>query len=141
MKRGRPTKLTAEVQATIVAALRDGNYREVAARVAGISPSVMRQWMRLGRDGDKKYRDFLAAVLEAEQAAEMAMVSHIIRGAAQDPRHAQWWLARKFPERWGDHRRELQDLAKRLHALEKSHPVEARPAIPPPPGDGLQDGS
>lgn len=90
-------KLTPELQTKIVAAIRQGNYREVAAQWAGIAPETFCRWMKRP---ERIYADFRQAVLEAEKAAEIQAVARIMRAAAEDPKYAQWWLERKFPQRW-----------------------------------------
>ena len=45
---GRPTKLTPDLQAKIVEALKAGNYAEVAARHVGIASSTFYDWMKRG---------------------------------------------------------------------------------------------
>lgn len=95
---GRPTKLTPECQQKVVDAIRGGNYREVAAEWAGIAPETLTRWM--SRKGHP-YEGFRQAVLEAEKAAEIRMVALVMKAAAEDPKHAEWWLERKFHERWG----------------------------------------
>ncbi|HXF72327.1 MAG TPA: hypothetical protein VNO79_06935 [Actinomycetota bacterium] len=44
----RPTKLSPEVQARICQAIRAGNYRETAARYAGIGISTFYAWLQRG---------------------------------------------------------------------------------------------
>jgi hypothetical protein len=51
---------------------------------------------------DEKYIVFRAAVIEAEKKAEIRAVEMIMAKAAEDPKHAQWWLAHRFPERWAE---------------------------------------
>ncbi len=41
---GRPAKLTPELQAKLVEALKAGNYAEVAARHVGIASSTFYDW-------------------------------------------------------------------------------------------------
>lgn len=98
MRRGRPTKLTPETQERILKAIREGNYREVAAQWAGVAPETLYRWLSRDRE---PYRQFRHALLEAEQAAEIRMVARIMKMAEKDPNHAKWWLERKFPDRWG----------------------------------------
>ena len=98
---GRPTKLTPEVADKICQAIAGGNYREVAAAWAGIGERTLREWMQRGESPRSRYHDFRRRVLEAEQAAEIRAVGLIMAKAATDPVHAQWWLQRKHPERWG----------------------------------------
>ena len=45
--------------------------------------------------------DFRRQVLEAEKAAEIRAVALVMKAAVNDPRHAEWWLERKHPDRWG----------------------------------------
>ena len=44
----RPTKLTPAVAERILSAIRAGNFMEVAARYAGISPSTLYRWLERG---------------------------------------------------------------------------------------------
>lgn len=101
----RPSKLTPELQERILQAIRGGNFREVAAQWAGIAPETLSRW--LARP-ESRFVTFRQAVLEAEQQAEIRAVALILKAAETDPRNAQWWLERKFPERWG--RRERVDV-------------------------------
>ena len=95
---GRPTKCTPEAQTKIVQAIAGGNYREVAAQWAGVAPDTLGRWLSRNRE---PYLTFRRAVLEAEQAAEIRAVALVMKAAAEDPKHAEWWLERKFHERWG----------------------------------------
>jgi len=97
-KRGRTTKIDPELTKKICDALRGGNYRQVAAQWAGIANETFSRWM--GKTGEP-YESFQKAVLDAEQSAEVRAVALIMKAAADDPKHAQWWLERKFPTRWG----------------------------------------
>lgn len=104
--RGRPSKLTPELQANICLALRGGNFREAAAEWQGISAETMSRWIKRGADDEEAgkqsiYRDFRQAVLKAEREAEIDAVAKIMKAGVDDPKHLQWWLERKFPERWG----------------------------------------
>lgn len=118
-KRGRPTDLTPDIQAKIVEVVAAGNYREIAAHAAGISPRTLAGWVAQGKKAKSGiHRDFLQAVLKAEQDAEIRMVKAIVDGAEQDPKHAQWWLERKAPERWGRDRQIIKELLDRVKSLE-----------------------
>ena len=98
MPRGRPTKLTPEVRDKILQALRAGNYRDTAARWAGVTAGTLTRWMS---QKGKLYDEFAQEVRRAETAAEIRMVGLVVKGAEDDVRHAQWWLERKFPDHWG----------------------------------------
>jgi hypothetical protein len=42
-----------------------------------------------------------AGVVRAERDAEIAMGALVCAAAKVDAKHAEWWLERKFPKRWG----------------------------------------
>lgn len=99
---GRPTKLSAEVQAKVIEALAAGNFRQVAADYAGIGLRTMNTWLAEGKKATTgPHAAFRQAVLEAERKAEMRMVALVMRAAATDAKHAEWWLERKQHARWG----------------------------------------
>ena len=103
---GRPPKLTPEVQAKIEQALRAGNYREVAARFAGVSSPTLKAWYAEGKkQSDKgrssKFKDFYAAVNKAEADAETLVVGRLMAAAAHDVKAMAFWLERKHSQRWG----------------------------------------
>ncbi|MDP3938165.1 MAG: hypothetical protein Q8R92_08505 [Deltaproteobacteria bacterium] len=97
-KRGRPTKLTPEIQDKIVEAISGGNYKEIAAEWAGIAPDTLGRWLSRARE---PYLTFRRAVLEAERTAEIRCVALIMKAAGEDAKHAEWLLERKHHERWG----------------------------------------
>jgi transposase len=101
----RPTKLTPEVAARIVAAIRAGNYLEPSARSAGIAPATFYRWMRKGKkDSRGMYRDFYEAVERASAEAEVHAVAVIRRAANEgDWRAAAHFLERRHPEGWRRH--------------------------------------
>lgn len=102
-KAGRPTRFVPEVKAKVIEALEGGNFRNVACGYAGISYEVMKQWIAKGRSDRKgSYYDFYRAVIEAEKTAEIKSVKLIMQAAVIDPRHAQWWLSHRWPQRWAD---------------------------------------
>jgi hypothetical protein len=94
--------------------MRGGNFRETAARYAGVPPETLSRW--LARDGQ-----FRQAVLEAEQAAEILAVAYIRKAGETDPKHFEWWLERKFPERWGRRERIDMDVSVRQRAEQIAH--------------------
>ncbi len=68
---GRPTKLTLEVHAKVVAAIADGAYDWVAAAAAGIDDSTFRRWMQQGEWGREPYRAFRTEVRRARAQARI----------------------------------------------------------------------
>jgi transposase len=107
-----------------------GNFRYVAAGAAGISQRTFNAWIRRGKDEPGGPHDtFLQAIQKAEKTAEIAAVALASSG---DPKNAQWWLERKFPQRWG-RVRWLEAECRRLMAeLEKERKrADAGPTAPP----------
>lgn len=106
MGAGRPTKLTKDVQDKICSALRAGNFRTVAAQWAGVPLRTFYEWMGRGKEEpDRPEAKFRQAVIEAEKAAEVRAVGLIMSAAQSDPKHAEWWLSHRWPERWADQER------------------------------------
>lgn len=107
----------------IAMTVRSGAFRAEAARIAGISRTVVFNWANRGEDAlaaalekvehgdqlqvshvpeaERPYVDFVNALEEAEAAAEVWHVRNLRRHAEKDPRVSQWFLARRWPERWG----------------------------------------
>lgn len=98
---GAPTKLTPEVQEAIIRNLAGGCYIETACAVAGIGTSTYYRWMQWAEDGLEPYVGFRDAVREAEHKAELRALALIMRAGENDPKHLEWWLERKFSDRWG----------------------------------------
>lgn len=101
-KRGRPIKLTPELQETLCGAIQEGNYIETACAFAGVSRQTVRNWMKRGaRQSRGQYRDFLDALKKAHAIAEAKNV-RVISVAAKDQWYAAaWMLERRYPKRWG----------------------------------------
>jgi transposase len=111
--RGRPTKLTPELQAKICDAIRAGNYLETAAAFAGINKTTLHRWLRRGANAHQgAYHAFSRAVDKAFADSEARDVALISKAAAEGSwQAAAWRLERRFPERWGrreQHRVEAQ---------------------------------
>lgn len=86
-RKGRPSKLTPEVQDRILTALRAGNFFSVACELAGISETAGREWLARGngttkrRGGAPEFAAFAEAVKKAESEAEVASVLRIRKAA------------------------------------------------------------
>jgi hypothetical protein len=136
-KTGRPTKLTQEVHEKIVSAIQLGNYGAVAARFAGIDRCTFFSWMRKGRERKGAiYVRFAKAVRDAQALAEARAIQVIAQAANENWQAAAWYLARKYPDRWGEHKR---------HEItgKKGGPVKTEQAtvlLLPPLGEGESDG-
>lgn len=97
---GRPSKLDDLVAQRIVAAIAKGVPRHTAAKIAGVVPSTLFEWLRKGRDGEPAYAEFSDRVRAAESKGEEEIVG-LLRGHAE--KHWQacaWLLERRNPKRW-----------------------------------------
>jgi hypothetical protein len=108
-KRGRPEKISPEIQELFCSALAAGNYLHTAAAYAGISRDTLNRWLKLGRrsaaakkrpyraayvDGSGRlvpeqkgcrYRAFSDAVTKAMATAEVGHVSNVLAAAKGRP--------------------------------------------------------
>lgn len=101
-KRGRPSKLTQELQDRIVLSLRAGNYLETAAKANGISKATLYNWLdKAAKEHSPPHMAFLDAIEKAQSEAEQRDVALIAQAAQQQWQAAAWRLERKFPDRWG----------------------------------------
>lgn len=112
-KRGRPEKLTPEVQAKIVAGLVGGNFRKVAAQLAGVSYQTFAEWLRKGREQRRgKYRAFWQVVTEEEAKVEALHVANILVAARKDPKHSKFFLTHGPPsKRWAPNKPQKLELS------------------------------
>jgi hypothetical protein len=94
--------------------VRTGNFLGPAAKALGISAQSISNWR-------KKFPEFDAEVKQAEAWAECNAVNNIIlSGCNKDARYLQWFLQRKFPERWGDNKNELAQLRKEIEEVKNA---------------------
>jgi len=113
MELGRRSELTTELQEQVVLAIHAGNFREVAARFAGITERTFFNWMARGCEYQKKlnkgeevgekeekFFHFLHAVESAEIKAEVFATGLITKAAKRDWRAAAWYLERKHKQCW-----------------------------------------
>lgn len=95
----RPTLLTPEVQASIVASLEEGMYRAVAAQLAGIGERTLYLWLERGERGEEPYAEFLHAVKSAEAIAERDVIRAVKMGL-EGWQSKAWVAERRWPKRW-----------------------------------------
>lgn len=99
------TKLTPEVEETILRHLRTGAFRKHAAEAAGVTEFAFDDWMRRGGEGEKPFAAFVEKVRRVQ--AEDAIRSQSIITRAQlghiegDWKAASWNLERKYPKLYG----------------------------------------
>jgi transposase len=60
---GRPTKLTADTAAVILAGVRDGLPQKTAAALAGVSESCLCSWIKRGRKGEEHFEEFVRSLM------------------------------------------------------------------------------
>jgi hypothetical protein len=103
--------LTPEVQDTLCQALRAGAHMEQAATYAGVHRSTAYRWVARGEadDTQQRFRDFAAAVREAEAGFEIASLELISQAGDDDWRARAWLIERRHPRRWG--RRKALELS------------------------------
>jgi hypothetical protein len=115
---GRPAKLNPEVVGRFLTAIRAGNYRETAARLAGIGPSTMYRWLH---DPRPEYAAFRMALDICEAEVEAEIIGNLARLSRTSTRAAAFLLERRWPERWAKRKRPPPDA-----------PADT-PTAPPPP--------
>ena len=94
-KPGRPTKKTPELIGKLLEALSNGVHRKVAATTCGISSRTLELWVQ----ADEELAERIEAV---ENEVEQKIVGSIVLAAANgDLKAAQWYLERRYPDRWG----------------------------------------
>lgn len=164
---GRPIKLDDEIQNRIVTAIRAGNYIETAAAYAGINKSTLYSWLKRGErerqrvaknprarvtQKERPFVEFSNAVERALAEAEIRDVAVIGKAAEEQWQAAAWRLERKFPERWGRKKLDIDiahsgqvevksDVTKRIisdeRATELAHELLERIAKNQPSSDGV----
>lgn len=113
--RGRPPKLTKEIQEGMVTALKMGNHLETAAAFNGLDASTVRRWIARGkremqrleavkgskiRQSEALYVDFCAVIEKANAECEVRYVSLIYQAAKEEPFYAwKMLMSGRFP-RW-----------------------------------------
>lgn len=103
----RQSKYNADRHETIVDAIRSGNARRVAFRLAGVSEEAGYEWLEKGRKDPETYPYFARLLEDIDQALaeyEASRVSLISTAADTGSwQAAAWWLERRQSETWGRH--------------------------------------
>jgi len=134
LPKGRPTKLTPELQKELCKLISLGNYIETAAAFCGINKTTVYDWMKRGARAKEKiekgqevpeselpFIDFSNAIQKALATSEIRDVQIISKAAQTNWQAAAWRLERKFPDRWGrrdrvetEHKITIEDFSKAL---------------------------
>lgn len=114
-KRGRPPKLTPELQENIIHYLRFGNFLETSAAFNGLDASTVRRWITRGRreiqrleanlsskikQSEAPYVDFCKAVEKADAESEIRYEQLCYAAAKDDPNFAYKMLMSGRYPRW-----------------------------------------
>lgn len=105
-RRGRPSKLTPELEAALCRCLEQGLPFRPACELVGIDPSTAYRWLQRGREEEERgrlgrYARFRQAVAAAEAKLEARLVRAWLRATHRSWQAAQAFLAARWPERWG----------------------------------------
>jgi hypothetical protein len=76
---GRPTDYTDALAAGICEAIRAGQYKTTAARIAGLSPNTLFDWIKKSKAGIEPYVGFSDRVERAQALAEADALERIRR--------------------------------------------------------------
>ena len=158
LKTGRPSKFVPDAAAAVLAHVRRGSPRHIAANAAGLGRSTLMRWMARGKKELRgQFRDFWDAVKKAEAEAVVtsleriqaagkggALVSRtsvtnshgvttIVEKFAQPIWTADaWLLERRHPDEFAVNAREIKALTKEMKTLaERAGILEIGLPLPP----------
>lgn len=105
------TLLTKPTATRICEALRAGHSHATAAKLAGLNPTTLSQWLSKGDTDDdteqtRPYIAFRCAVLLAESEAEDTSIRSVRNAGAKDWKAHAWWLSRRHHQAWAERSRE-----------------------------------
>lgn len=103
--RGRPrgpSKMTQDRVDTILEALKEGLSFAAAAKAAGIAPTTLQDW-RAQDDVLNHQCEQAIAMWERQHVTNVSKAGH-----QGDWRASAWLLSRRFPDRWGERKPELE---------------------------------
>lgn len=122
MPAGRPTTLTPDIILRVCLIIHEGNYRDTAARAAGVAPRTFNRWLSRGRlesdDAGSLYGQMWQMVHEAETVAELKAVRAWTGAFGTDWKAAKEYLAIKWPNKWSSNRGKVREIERRLKELE-----------------------
>lgn len=102
---GRPSKLSYERQEKIAGWIEQGRSMTSAARMAGVSPETVFNWMDRGRDEEEgEYNDFFNRITRAKGEGEEYYMRSIVEMAKEegDHRFLASLMKQRFPEAWSE---------------------------------------
>jgi len=105
--RGRPSKLTPQLNNKLLGLIRIGTPMETACRACGLDYVTVREWIRRGkgeheRSPTPEYVNFANGYDKAVAEAEISLLATINIASKKDWKAAAWLLARRHPDRWSE---------------------------------------
>lgn len=95
----------ADVLEAFLSCKRIGLTDAVSCQRVQVNRETLKHWKKEGRseEAEERYLDFIIQYDQAETEAEGNLLSRILQAGAQDGdvKAAQWYLERKYPERYG----------------------------------------
>ena len=96
---GRPSKLTPQTMALILAAIKCGASNKIACAGAGIHEDTLYGWIEKGRERPgSDYAEFSEKLTRARQEGRISRMAIIQQAARTDWRAAAWLLERDMPD-------------------------------------------
>lgn len=115
--RGRPTKLTPEIENKLIKFIALGVPLESASNAIGLDYTTVREWLQRGegrhptRGKTAQFEAFADRYQQAVGQCENRLVAKIQSAADSDWKAAAWLLARRHPDRWSEPKpTSLEDL-------------------------------
>ncbi len=122
---GRPSKLTPDVEARILNAVRCGAPNRVACLAAGVGESTLYQWLEKAKSLPySEYAEFAERLKQARHEGITARLAIIMKAARSSWQAASWLLERDLPDVYSlkhrvEHSVAPMSIADALSALRK----------------------
>lgn len=104
MPGGRPSKLTPELQAAIVASVSEGKPLVATCEAEGLDDSTIRKWRGqvLRGQAEPQVVEFITALTRARAVGQLVLIDRVLAGDGQGESNgrakgAQWLLERLWP--------------------------------------------
>lgn len=92
---GQPLKLNDNlIVARILEATSKGHTKDMAAHYAGVDPSTLHRWIKLGKQGEKPYRAFYRKFERARAEGALSLLDTIKEASRTQWQAAAWLLER-----------------------------------------------
>ena len=92
---GQPLKLNDNlIVSRILEATSKGHTKDMAAHYAGVDPSTLHRWIKLGKQGEKPYRAFYRKFERARAEGALSLLDTIKEASRTQWQAAAWLLER-----------------------------------------------